>query len=325
LDTFQTGYNRESLFQTTIYTTQGMVTSIITYIPTVIYFFSGLGIVYTYSDDDIIDKHYSFDEKTLWLLRIFLSFVPSLFAILAYFLMRSYPLRKRVADKINETFSKEYQITNATDDITLNDNTNNITNNDGYDLKEKLLIESTSKIDDDFDKTMIYFHFSREELNLISNSICSTNVNEGLQKITYYNIIGLIMGLITTITLIAASIIQIMNYSTSWISILLTLLLVISFYLLYEILRFFTIRKIKEMDALELRNQVQSTLEKDNKLKYIFNEKLSNLLQDYNIENIIEQLYQNIYPIIKGNMKKYLLVYGMLISILGVAVYGLLY
>ena len=42
LDTFQTGYNRESLFQTTIYTTQGMITSIITYIPTIIYFFSGL-------------------------------------------------------------------------------------------------------------------------------------------------------------------------------------------------------------------------------------------------------------------------------------------
>jgi len=335
LDTFQTGFNREALYQTTLYTAQGMISSIITYIPTIAYFLSGLGIAYTDSDDDIIVEHYNFDNKTLWLLRVFLSLIPACFALLAFMVMRTYPLRKNVANKISEILrlnSEGTEIVDCTDDVSINilateytiTDTNTIFNRNENDLEKTLLHKNKNEYD--YEDKMLYFHFSAEELQLISNSDCFKN-NEGLNNIIYLNTIGLLIAIISIPTLLTGSIIQIMNYSTSMISILLTLLLIVSFYLLYEVLRFRVIQKIKKRDPVELRTIVKSVLEKDENSKLMFRRKLDKLFtDDDHIKKVVDQLYEELPLLntVKGYYKNYMLIYALLTCILGIAIYGLL-
>jgi GPH family glycoside/pentoside/hexuronide:cation symporter len=334
LDTFQTGFNREALYQTTLYTAQGMVSSIITYIPTIVYFMSGLSIAYSDSDDDIIVNHYNFDNTTLWLLRIFLSLVPACCALLAYFVMRTYPLRKNVANKINEVLRLHYyESSNDDDDLTINilaNDHNEVMNSNinESDIEDELM--KANKRDIDYNDKMLYFHLSIEELQLISNSDCCYEKiqNDGLQKIIYLNAIGLFIALTAIPTLLAGSIIQIMAYSTSMISVQLTLLLVVSFYLLYEILRFSVIQKLKKMHSVELKNTIISVLEKDENSKVLFRGKLDKLFRDDDhIKLVVDQLYKEspILTIVKGYFNNYMLVYGLLICIQGIAVYGILY
>lgn len=320
LDTFQTGLNREALYQTTLYTAQGMVSTVISYLPTVIYFLAGLSIAYPDSDDDIIVNHYNFNDNTLWLLRIFLALVPAACALLAYIVMRTYPLKKNVANKINDLLRLDYQ-----DNENANDNTNlKINDSNEINLEEKLLPQK-NKSEYDNDDKMLYFHFSTEELQLIANSECFTH-NEGFQKIVHYNAIGLIFAMILVPTLLAGSIIQIRNFSTSMISILLTLLLIVSFYLLYEILRFRIIQKLKIIMPTELRAIVMSVIEKEENSKVIFTRKLDTLTNnDEHIKLVVDQWYKDsaIFTLVKGYSNNYLVIYVILMCILGIALYGL--
>jgi hypothetical protein len=199
-----------------------------------------------------------------------------------------------------------------------------IFNRNENDLEKTLLHKNKNEYD--YEDKMLYFHFSAEELQLISNSDCFKN-NEGLNKIIYLNAIGLLIAIISIPTLLTGSIIQIMNYSTSMISILLTLLLIVSFYLLYEVLRFRVIQKIKKRDPVELRTIVKSVLEKDENSKLMFRRKLDKLFtDDDHIKKVVDQLYEELPLLntVKGYYKNYMLIYALLTCILGIAIYGLL-
>jgi hypothetical protein len=88
--------------------------------------------------------------------------------------------------------------------------------------------------------------------NNSNNNNNNNNNNNGLLIIARNNIIGIIFGSLTCISLLTGLTVQIINKVNDYYTFLLVLFLLTTIYVFYEILRYFAIIELKKMHAEEL-------------------------------------------------------------------------
>lgn len=281
-DAFLTGLNRENMYQTAISLPSLLAENVITSIPSVILYATGfVSGTNTVNDDQIISK-FLWDDKSLWILRGFTSFVLAGIALLSYCTIKDYPLTDEAANRINDIVkSREDLRRRVSMGAKVLSTTNNslmhmpaaATNNklsmvDGFGIQVQDDEEKSSDADPgtgkcpstvssltqsnmtggntktiaESDYAVLMMNFSALEVKAIAY--------EGIWNVDtlkYKIISGLITGCLVLGLLVYSAVMQILASLETYILLYITLILLVSLYLLYDALRLMAVYKLASL------------------------------------------------------------------------------
>lgn len=257
-------------------TAQGIPTSImgnfIATIPVIIITLSGFRT--KQADDDHIDNNYSWNSASIWVLRLFASLFVGCLAMLAFFMIRNYPLTQGVTEKINEVVKRREMIRES-GDLELRDGMapamvkNPMLANGGSNFADDSSIIATTALEaagesgdwSDNDVTVtneereILLHMSVSELYRVYSAIDSKiyRPEQGIYLIKNLSKFGFLLSLTALGLMFAALIVNIMFIGGVFSTLIIYFLLLLLFYTVYEFFRYTTIRKMIQWNPKDLK------------------------------------------------------------------------
>lgn len=242
-DTFTTNLSRENLYITAISTPSSVIVSFISALPIVFLYQTGFK-QNENLDDDRVDENFEYNVSSLWVLRIFGPLMLFLLGIVAYWNLRNYPLTTKLVEDMNNII---HERVNVREDNTYEGNA-------AVDVKSPISSEQDDYMSSSNEKTsnqlhdeevelarQMLLHLSIDELGAIcvQSSDSSSPQDEailGLQRISKLNFAAIACSFVVMLSLgfaLVTDLLQSSVYSTLIVSIW----LVTSFYLFYEVLR----------------------------------------------------------------------------------------
>jgi len=260
-DTFLTGLNRENMYQTALALPANLGTSIIATIPSIILY--GMGFISgtnTSTDDQIISK-FIVNDRALWAMRVFCSLLMSVIAIASYFIIRPYPLNDPAAKRIQEIVNS--RMSNKPEGLAGKEELEGeiCGNNYIYDGGEELSAGRESLVDRP-EEEMLMLHFSQAEVRSLA-----TKGADGVAELKTKNAIGVVLGFIALAFVCASSGIQIISQVQTYITLLITLLLLCSLYVFYDVLRANALMKLSSYSRPKQEQMIHAAVKYNETMK----------------------------------------------------------
>ena len=214
------------------------------------------------TNDDSISTHYEWTDDSVWVCRIYGSFVIFMIAFGSYWVLRDYGLTAAVADEINAVINKRngvrdhrmslaggglaagenrFGLSPQQMDLTAADNDAGAGANTGAggvaisDHEHQLLL-----------------HLSITELYHVHSAPADSSSQLALALLSQLNVAGGVMATLTSLCLLAALVVDLGSrnlYSTALIAVI----LMVAFYILYEYLRGMALREMCSWEGDRLR------------------------------------------------------------------------
>jgi Na+/melibiose symporter-like transporter len=252
-DTFTTGLNRESMYQTAISVPAGMISGAASSIPLIILYNTGYNTLAGAStDDSITDKHYEWNDGTIWQCRIYASLGLSIIAYASYYVLRSYPMTRDVSDKISEIV-KSRMIKKSEAEEAKESSGGDVQDTDfrSSGLEEDELGVGNSIADNNDEMEML--HFSNVEVNAMASSPIEHGENVRLNEIRSYNTISILLSILAIVSLVLGIAIQLEKQQSNYAILLALAIQISSIYIMYEVLRRGVLNSFINLDAEELK------------------------------------------------------------------------
>lgn len=251
-DQFVTGLRRENMYQTSMYLPSSLCISIASNIPLAIINLSGFVSNSGEPTDDQIISRFKFNEATTWQLRAYASFLTAIIIFLANRMIKSYALNDKVASRLNEIVKKREEEAEAR---IISDDERNVKSNPlnnanagkvtvSKDLEKTVSDSSvtTAPLVNETDEDLMYMnHFSQSEIAVIHGNFKSLSSLKTKVALTIFVAIFAISANIASMGL------QINIGQGTFVVLTMTIVLFISLYIGYEILRFIIISKVASM------------------------------------------------------------------------------
>lgn len=281
-DTFLTGLNRENLYQVAIEAPSQMVANFFGAIPLVIVFASGFKVNSNASDDDdLVSEHYDWNNAVIWEVRVISTLVVGLIALVAFYTLSGYTINDFVAEQINTLLNeKNARKTAIQEDVFRSqhaemgeaadssghshessdrNSSEEFSGEDDIDLSrlDASLAEEFGSVADDKDY-MLMMHFSEREIDCLAQDtqVNGSSTNDGtlsvLERIHRANLVGLVLGAITTVFVIVGLFMQLIAQSAVLPLLLSMFLIGASMYTMYEAIRRGVILQLQALPAGEL-------------------------------------------------------------------------
>jgi Na+/melibiose symporter-like transporter len=234
-DTFVNGMQRETLFLTALNTPSQIIVSFLTSIPAAMLTFTKFK-QETNIDDDDIDNNFDWSESTLWVLRVFGPFLLFAIGMLAYYSLSTYHLTSAIADQMSVLITRR--------SIAISEREGSAADT------SYLSSETTQK-----QKEQFLLHFSTEELAVLAKPQQGKTSRQMLSVIAWMNGCGLLVGAVNALVILAVLFMDVAVGDSVYSTLLVSLFLLVSFYVLYESLRFFSLKQTASWSDEELNKQ----------------------------------------------------------------------
>ena len=231
------------MYQTALSLPTSLAQGVLISIPEICYFGTGFVAGTNAVDDDQIISRFLWNDTTLWLMRTFSSLGLAVIALMSYLLIRRYTLRDEIVRTIEEAVKARLDA-DSVDDLRehysddLVDADASISDNNYQKDKN----QNTSAIAFD-DEEMLMMNFSSSEVRfLVSKG------ENGVRDLKLKILVGLFLAVITLIALVLAISFQLQTFSQTYIVLFMTLILLVSLYILYDSLRYCAIIKVNSFE-----------------------------------------------------------------------------
>jgi len=259
-DQFVTGLRRENMYQTSMALPASLCIQVVSNIPLAIINLSGFVSNTGVPTDDQIISRFKFNDATTWQLRVYASFLTAIIIFAANRMIKSYALNDKVATRLNDIVKKREEEAQArtisNDERNLKSNPlNNANTGSGSgsgsgggvvskDLEKTVSGSSvtTAPLVNETDEDLMYMnHFSQSEIAVIHGNFKSLSSLKTKVAVTIF------FATFAMVTNIASMGLQINIGQGTFVVLTMTIVLFISLYLGYEILRFVIISKVGTM------------------------------------------------------------------------------
>jgi MFS family permease len=258
-DTLLTGLNRENLYQVAIEAPSQMVANFLGAVPLVIVYSSGFSVKSDPSgDDDQVATHYSWNSAVIWEVRVISTLVVGVVALVAFYTLSGYPINDYVAKQVSLMLNDKNERKHAIQEDAIKAERGDefcFGADDDIDLSrlDESLAEEFGSVADDKDYVMM-MHFSALEVDCLANDKDGGGADgvSVLERIHRANMIGLVLGAVTTTLVLVGLFMQLIAQSFVLPMLLSMGLIAASIYTLYEGIRHGVIQKLRELSAGEM-------------------------------------------------------------------------
>mmetsp|Transcript_25061 Transcript_25061/g.34425 ORF Transcript_25061/g.34425 Transcript_25061/m.34425 type:complete len:723 (-) Transcript_25061:146-2314(-) len=260
-DTFTTGLNRENTYLTAITLPPSVLVAVLTVVPLSALNLTGFS--QNLVDDDKISGLYTWNNSSLWVLRVSGTLLVAVIAMASYYLIQKYPLTQKVADQMNAAVQKreegkkegdaeggkvemtnfgiggrpsEGEVSGASKDL------------DVKQLEEKVM-----------EDRLMLLHLSLEEIQRVATGASKGSaVNPGLLTVYRYTLASMVLSGITSAMLLAAFFVDASLGGAHFCTLLLALFLLVGSLLIYEAMRQRAILGLFEWPASKIKDVAQA-------------------------------------------------------------------
>ena len=230
------------MFLTSLNMPSDILRTVIVVIPVICLYFTGFN--ESTSEDDRIESLYDWNETTLWVLRSLGAASIIIFPILMYFNISYYPLNAKVSGAIAR-HNREKEINKLETFKTESELTNDLEKR-STELKP---YPDAVKLDISPEDNQLFLHFSTAELEIIWGS---RSLEDSIFTLKRYCIVSLVFSTCTAVALLTALIIDLYGDSR-FTSLLISIFVLLSFYIFYETLRILKLNKLEGRDFAEVQ------------------------------------------------------------------------
>ena len=289
-DTFSTGLNRESMYQSAISVPAGLIASVPPNLMNGILYSTGLKDkdVSKENTDPYVNQVYAWNRGTLIQMAFYVLLFSSVIGFGAYYLMKDYSLTTAVATKMDAINHEREEIAKKNAELA-----DTSTSNEKEMDKESRSLEdgsekSTSRVESMEVSTLpvneanLMNHFSQLENKAMSEASVVNGHNEALSRIRNSILLGGgVLGPLALISLLTGTIYQIKN-GLPFVTLCLTFFSMMMIYEGYEIFRFIAVSQLYRLSSDELMEMVKRAVERNNKYSMNLKEALEKAEIDEN-------------------------------------------